>query len=82
MHSAEGADVRRGVAGAVVSRGWGLLEMRRARLSLEEIFLQLTTTEEEGEEEAEADGAPPEIGTGDPEDPGPAAGGPDGPPAS
>ncbi len=80
VHSAEGADIRRGVAGAVVSRGWGLLEMRRARLSLEEIFLQLTTTEEEGGEEAEAGEAPPEIGTGDPA--ATAAGGPDGPPAS
>ena len=54
VHSAEGADVRREVAGAVVTEGWGLLEMRRARLSLEEIFLQLTTTEEE---EAEVEGA-------------------------
>ena len=58
VHSAEGADVRREVAGAVVAEGWGLLEMRRARLSLEEIFLQLTTTEEE---EAEVEGAP--VGT-------------------
>ena len=56
VHSAEDCDVRRAVAGAVVAQGWGLLEMRRARLSLEEIFLQLTTTEEEGE--AGADAAP------------------------
>ena len=56
VHSAEDSDVRRAVAGAVVAQGWGLLEMRRARLSLEEIFLQLTTTEEEGE--AGADAAP------------------------
>ena len=58
VHSGEGTDVRREVAGAVVAAGWGLLEMRRARLSLEEIFLQLTTTEEE---ESEVEGAP--VGT-------------------
>ena len=83
VHSAEGADVRRDIAGAVVSRGWGLLEMRSARRSLEEIFLQLTTTEEE-EGEAGADGAPPENENGNgSEDPGaPAAGGPDGAAAS
>ena len=46
VQSAEDVDVRRGIADAVVSSGWGLLELRRARLSLEEIFLQLTTAEE------------------------------------
>jgi ABC-2 type transport system ATP-binding protein len=35
-------DVRRDVARTVVERGWGLLELRPMRLSLEEIFLQLT----------------------------------------
>ena len=40
-----GADVREEVAAAVVSGGWGLLEMRPAHLSLEEIFLRLTTNE-------------------------------------
>jgi ABC-2 type transport system ATP-binding protein len=38
-------DVRRDVAKAVVDRGWGLLELRPTRMSLEEIFLQLTTEE-------------------------------------
>jgi ABC-2 type transport system ATP-binding protein len=38
-------DVRRDVARVVVDRGWGLLELRPTRLSLEEIFLQLTTEE-------------------------------------
>ena len=47
VRSAQDVDVRRELANAVVSNGWGLLEMRRARLSLEEIFLQLTTAEEE-----------------------------------
>jgi hypothetical protein len=30
---------------AIVGRGWGLLEMRPMRLSLEEIFLHVTTEE-------------------------------------
>jgi ABC-2 type transport system ATP-binding protein len=38
-------DVRRDVARAIVDRGWGLLEMRPTRMSLEDIFLQLTTQE-------------------------------------
>jgi ABC-2 type transport system ATP-binding protein len=38
-------DIRRDVARTVVDRGWGLLELRPLRLSLEEIFLQLTTEE-------------------------------------
>jgi len=38
-------DVRRDIARAVVDRGWGLLELRPMRMSLEEIFLQLTTEE-------------------------------------
>ncbi len=39
-------DVRRDVARAIVNRGWGLLELRPNRMSLEEIFLQLTTEEQ------------------------------------
>ena len=57
IQSAQDADLRRDLANAVVSNGWGLLEMRRARLSLEEIFLQLTTAEEpagDGEDAADA----------------------------
>jgi ABC-2 type transport system ATP-binding protein len=41
-----GADVREQIAAAVVGRGWGLLELRPVGMSLEEIFLKLTTTEE------------------------------------
>jgi ABC-2 type transport system ATP-binding protein len=48
--SAQGHDVRRELARAVVGGGWGLLELRPMRLSLEEIFLSLTT--EETSEEA------------------------------
>jgi len=35
--------VRRELAAAVISRGWGLLELRPMRMSLEDIFLHLTT---------------------------------------
>jgi len=43
-------DVRRDVAHAVVSSGFGLVELRPMRMSLEEIFLQLTTSEEPQQE--------------------------------
>jgi ABC-2 type transport system ATP-binding protein len=43
IDSDKGRDVRRELAAAVVGRGWGLLEMRPMRLSLEEIFLHVTT---------------------------------------
>jgi ABC-2 type transport system ATP-binding protein len=45
VESETGRDVRRELAAAVVSRGWGLLELRPMRMSLEEIFLHLTTEE-------------------------------------
>jgi ABC-2 type transport system ATP-binding protein len=43
VESQAGSDVRRALAQTVVSSGWGLLELRPARMSLEEIFLSLTT---------------------------------------
>jgi ABC-2 type transport system ATP-binding protein len=46
-------DVRRDVARTIVERGWGLLELRPTRMSLEEIFLQLTTEEQPGEDQHE-----------------------------
>ena len=51
VDSEQGRDVRRDLARAVVGGGWGLLELRPMRMSLEEIFLSLTT-EEQSEEEA------------------------------
>jgi ABC-2 type transport system ATP-binding protein len=39
----QGHDIRRELARAVVTSGWGLLELRPMRLSLEEVFLSLTT---------------------------------------
>lgn len=38
----EGADVREALARAIVSAGWGLLELKPLEVSLEEIFLSLT----------------------------------------
>jgi gliding motility-associated transport system ATP-binding protein len=43
IESEQGRDVRRDLSHAVVSNGWGLLELRPMRMSLEEIFLSLTT---------------------------------------
>jgi gliding motility-associated transport system ATP-binding protein len=51
VESERGRDIRRDLARTVVGNGWGLLEMRPMRMSLEEIFLSLTTEE--------AAGAPP-----------------------
>ncbi len=45
VNSDTGRDVRRQLAAVVVSNGWGLLELRPLRMSLEEIFLHLTTEE-------------------------------------
>jgi ABC-2 type transport system ATP-binding protein len=53
VDSERGRDVRRDLAQTVVGRGWGLLELRPIRMSLEEIFLHLTTEEAEGGKEAE-----------------------------
>lgn len=47
VESAAGRDVRSSVSRAVVERGWGLLELATESMSLEDIFLQLTTKEEE-----------------------------------
>jgi ABC-2 type transport system ATP-binding protein len=52
ISSEQGRDIRRDLARTVVSNSWGLLELRPSRMSLEEIFLSLTT-EEKVEEKAE-----------------------------
>ncbi len=43
VESERGRDVRRDLARTVVASNWGLLELRPLRMSLEEIFLSLTT---------------------------------------
>jgi ABC-2 type transport system ATP-binding protein len=45
VESEPDVDVRRELARAIVSRGWGLLELRPVRMSLEDVFLQVTTEE-------------------------------------
>lgn len=45
MDTETGADVRRELATTIVRGGWGLLELRPVRVSLEDIFLSLTTEE-------------------------------------
>jgi ABC-2 type transport system ATP-binding protein len=45
VESEHGHDVRRSLAQTIISSGWGLLELRPMRMSLEEIFLSLTTEE-------------------------------------
>jgi ABC-2 type transport system ATP-binding protein len=45
VESDHGVDVRRDLARTVVTRGWGLLELRPMRMSLEDVFLQVTTEE-------------------------------------
>ncbi len=56
VESARGTDIRRDIARTVVHHGWGLLELRPMRMSLEEIFLQVTT--EETPEEAVSEQRP------------------------
>jgi ABC-2 type transport system ATP-binding protein len=53
VDSEKGADIRSAVATAVVRGGWGLLELRPMRMSLEDIFLSLTTEETGSQSEAE-----------------------------
>jgi ABC-2 type transport system ATP-binding protein len=45
VSSEPGRDIRRELAREVIARNWGLLELRPMRMSLEDIFLSLTTEE-------------------------------------
>ena len=47
IETAPGKDARPAIARAVVEGGWNLLELRREKLSLEEIFIELTREETE-----------------------------------
>jgi len=49
VQSERGRDIRRELSREIVTRGWGLLELRPMRISLEEVFLQVTTEETPGE---------------------------------
>ncbi len=57
VESERGRDVRRDLARLIVGNDWGLLELRPMRMSLEEIFLHLTTEESETPEAAGAEDA-------------------------
>lgn len=46
VESDKGMDLRRELARKVVNEGWGLLELKSMAMSLEDIFIQLVTTEE------------------------------------
>ena len=59
VESGSGDDIRRELSRTVVTNGWGLLELRPQQMSLEDIFLQLTT------EDAPADTLAADAGTGD-----------------
>ena len=66
VESERGSDIRRELARTIVNNGWGLLELRPMRMSLEEVFLQVTT-EERPEDAAPAapdlPAPPPEVPT-------------------
>jgi ABC-2 type transport system ATP-binding protein len=53
VHAEKDRDIRRDIARAVVSNGWGLLELRPMRMSLEEVFLSVTTEETPAAPEAQ-----------------------------
>jgi len=54
VDSEQGQDIRRDLSRAVVAKGWGLLELRPMRMSLEEIFLSLTTEDTQDTAQAPA----------------------------
>lgn len=58
VQMSHGKDLRREIARAVVESGWGLMELRPLGMSLEDIFLQLTTKESLEHEMEEAPESP------------------------
>jgi len=60
VESERGRDIRRDLSRIVVGSGWGLLELRPLRMSLEDVFLSLTT---EDASPAPAADTPPEDNT-------------------
>jgi len=43
IEAAEGKDIRSAIAAKIVEKGWPLYELKGVSLSLEDIFLELTT---------------------------------------
>jgi ABC-2 type transport system ATP-binding protein len=62
VESERGRDIRRDLAREIVTRGWGLLELRPMRMSLEEVFLQVTTEEVDAAATAPSENAAPVEG--------------------
>jgi ABC-2 type transport system ATP-binding protein len=54
VECAPGSDHREELAATVIQGGWGLLELRQVSMSLEEVFLELTTSEDAAGDEDEA----------------------------
>jgi ABC-2 type transport system ATP-binding protein len=63
VETERGADIRREIARTIVNRGWGLLELRPMRMSLEEVFLQVTTEERPAEPGSEIPGPSADPGS-------------------
>ena len=61
VDSERGEDIRRDLARTVVSNGWGLLELRPMRMSLEQVFLSLTTEESPQDAASQPGGIVPEL---------------------
>jgi ABC-2 type transport system ATP-binding protein len=53
LEAAPGTDLREQLASGIIGQGWGLLEIRTAAPSLEEIFVRLVNTDETAELEEE-----------------------------
>jgi gliding motility-associated transport system ATP-binding protein len=64
VESMQGRQIRPELARAVIESGWNLNELHAVGLSLEEIFLQLTSTPKEAEEENEAASVPVDANAG------------------
>jgi len=43
IEASEGKDIRSAIAAKIVEKGWPLFELKGVNLSLEDIFLELTT---------------------------------------
>ena len=72
VESERGSDIRRELARTIVNQGWGLLDLRPMRMSLEEVFLQVTTEERPEESAPDVPGGatgPADPGTHGPTDP-------------
>jgi gliding motility-associated transport system ATP-binding protein len=58
VHTGKNQEVRSELARAVVESGWGLFELKTSGMSLEDIFLKLTTKDED---DRSAEATPPEL---------------------